>query len=134
VNEKEISKFDWHDNATEEYCLLEGRVVMENKDGKNRIGAGRFYDLSRRTILCLELRGTGEEALPFQVSGAGSWNMGRFQHHGCGEKQERALGKHPGIWQGDVGVSGRQVDSLAKTPLMLRGLQDEGAVSLGSLV
>jgi uncharacterized cupin superfamily protein len=41
--EKEISKFDWHYDATEECYLLEGRVVVEKEDGeKVEFGKGDF--------------------------------------------------------------------------------------------
>jgi uncharacterized cupin superfamily protein len=32
--EKEISRFDWHYDETEECYILEGEVVVETKDGK----------------------------------------------------------------------------------------------------
>ena len=32
--EKEISRFDWHYDNTEECYLIEGEVVVETKDGK----------------------------------------------------------------------------------------------------
>jgi uncharacterized cupin superfamily protein len=32
--EKEVSRFDWHYDETEECYLLEGRVIVETKDGK----------------------------------------------------------------------------------------------------
>jgi len=32
--EKEISRFDWHYDSTEECYLLEGKVVVETKDGE----------------------------------------------------------------------------------------------------
>jgi len=32
--EKEISRFDWHYDDIEECFLLEGKVVVETKDGK----------------------------------------------------------------------------------------------------
>ena len=31
--EKEISRFDWHYDSTEECFLLEGKVVVETEDG-----------------------------------------------------------------------------------------------------
>ena len=41
--EKEISKFDWHYDATEECYLLEGRVIVEKEDGeKVEFGKGDF--------------------------------------------------------------------------------------------
>jgi uncharacterized cupin superfamily protein len=33
--QKEASRFDWHYDATEECYILEGRVVVETKDGKS---------------------------------------------------------------------------------------------------
>lgn len=41
--EKEISRFDWHYDDTEECYLLEGRVVVETEDGENvEFGKGDF--------------------------------------------------------------------------------------------
>ena len=41
--EKEISRFDWHYDSTEECYLLEGRVVVETEDGgKVEFGKGDF--------------------------------------------------------------------------------------------
>jgi uncharacterized cupin superfamily protein len=41
--EKEVSRFDWHYDATEECYLLEGRVVVEKEDGeKVEFGKGDF--------------------------------------------------------------------------------------------
>jgi hypothetical protein len=40
--EKEISRFDWYYDETEECYLLEGRVVVETQGGKVEFGAGDF--------------------------------------------------------------------------------------------
>jgi len=41
--EKEISRFDWHYDSTEECYLLEGEVVVETEDGGEvRFGRGDF--------------------------------------------------------------------------------------------
>jgi uncharacterized cupin superfamily protein len=41
--EKEISRFDWHYDETEECYLLEGKVVVETEDGeKVKFGRGDF--------------------------------------------------------------------------------------------
>jgi len=41
--EKEISRFDWHYDETEECYLLEGKVVVETEDGeKMEFGKGDF--------------------------------------------------------------------------------------------
>ena len=41
--EKEISRFDWHYDSTEECYLLEGEVVVETEDGKRvEFGEGDF--------------------------------------------------------------------------------------------
>ena len=40
--EKEVSRFDWHYDETEECYLLKGKVVVETKDGKVEFGAGDF--------------------------------------------------------------------------------------------
>jgi hypothetical protein len=38
--EKEVSRFDWHYDSTEECYLLEGKVVVETRDG-NRVEFGK---------------------------------------------------------------------------------------------
>jgi hypothetical protein len=41
--EKEISRFDWHYDSTEECYLLQGKVVVETKDGEIvKFGKGDF--------------------------------------------------------------------------------------------
>ena len=41
--EKEVSRFDWHYDSTEECYLLEGKVVVETDDGgKVEFGKGDF--------------------------------------------------------------------------------------------
>ena len=41
--EKEVSRFDWHYDATEECYLLEGEVIVETLDGARvAFGAGDF--------------------------------------------------------------------------------------------
>ncbi len=41
--EKEVSRFDWSYDSTEECYLLEGKVVVETKDGnKVEFGKGDF--------------------------------------------------------------------------------------------
>jgi uncharacterized cupin superfamily protein len=41
--EKEISRFDWHYDETEECYLLEGKVVVEAEDGERvEFGKGDF--------------------------------------------------------------------------------------------
>jgi len=43
VWQKEVSRFDWHYDQTEECYLLEGRVEVETKDGeKVEFGQGDF--------------------------------------------------------------------------------------------
>ncbi len=43
VWEKEVSRFDWHYDSTEECFLLEGSVVVETPDGgKVEFGKGDF--------------------------------------------------------------------------------------------
>ncbi|MFO7785919.1 MAG: cupin domain-containing protein [Thermodesulfobacteriota bacterium] len=40
---KEVSRFDWHYDDTEECYLLEGRVVVETEDGESvEFGKGDF--------------------------------------------------------------------------------------------
>ncbi len=41
--EKEVSRFDWHYDTTEECYILEGKVVVENQNGDNvEFGKGDF--------------------------------------------------------------------------------------------
>ena len=41
--EKEVSRFDWHYDSTEECYLLEGEVVVETEDGESvKFGKGDF--------------------------------------------------------------------------------------------
>ena len=43
ILEKEVSRFDWYYDSTEECYLLEGKVVVETKEGeKVRFGRGDF--------------------------------------------------------------------------------------------
>ena len=46
--EKEISRFDWHYDETEECYLLEGKVVVETEDGERvEFGKGDFVTFPR---------------------------------------------------------------------------------------
>ena len=45
--EKEVSRFDWHYDQIEECMLLEGRVVVETKDGRVEFGSGDFVTFPR---------------------------------------------------------------------------------------
>ena len=40
--EKEVSRFDWHYDQTEECLILEGRVTIETEDGEVEIKPGDF--------------------------------------------------------------------------------------------
>lgn len=41
--EKEVSRFDWHYDGTEQCYILEGKVQVETKDGKKvNFGKGDF--------------------------------------------------------------------------------------------
>ncbi len=40
--EKEVSRFDWHYDQTEECLILEGRVKVETDEGEVEIKAGDF--------------------------------------------------------------------------------------------
>lgn len=43
VWEKEVSRFDWHYDDTEECYLLQGKVIVETKDGEQvAFGKGDF--------------------------------------------------------------------------------------------
>ena len=45
--EKEVSRFDWHYNFTEECYILEGKVVVETPDGNVKFGKGDFVTFSK---------------------------------------------------------------------------------------
>ena len=46
--EKEVSRFDWHYDSTEECYLLEGEVVVETEDGTRvEFGKGDFVTFPR---------------------------------------------------------------------------------------
>jgi len=46
--EKEVSRFDWHYDDTEECYLLEGKVVVETEDGeKVEFGKGDFVSFPK---------------------------------------------------------------------------------------
>ena len=45
--QKEVSKFDWHYDSTEECYLLEGKVVVETDDGKVAFGKGDFVTFNK---------------------------------------------------------------------------------------
>ena len=46
--QKEVSRFDWHYDETEECYLLEGKVVVETEDGeKVEFGKGDFVTFPR---------------------------------------------------------------------------------------
>lgn len=40
--EKEVSRFDWHYDFTEECYILEGKVVVETAEGNVEFGKGDF--------------------------------------------------------------------------------------------
>ncbi len=46
--EKEISRFDWYYDSTEECYLIEGKVAVETKDGKKvEFGKGDFVTFTK---------------------------------------------------------------------------------------
>ena len=48
VWEKEVSRFNWFYDETEECYFLEGRVVLETEDGKKTVfGKGDFVTFSK---------------------------------------------------------------------------------------
>ncbi len=49
IREKEVSRFDWHYDQTEECYLLEGKVVVETEDGdKLEFRSGDFVSFPKR--------------------------------------------------------------------------------------
>ena len=50
---KEVSRFDWHYDQTEECYLLEGKVVVEGEDGRSyEFGKGDFVTF-RQGLSCV---------------------------------------------------------------------------------
>jgi uncharacterized cupin superfamily protein len=47
VWEKEVSRFDWFYDRSEECLLLEGRVTVETENGSVSFGAGDFVTFPR---------------------------------------------------------------------------------------
>ena len=55
--EKEISRFDWHYDETEECYLLEGKVVVETDDGeKVQFGKGDFVTFPKGLSCVWEIK------------------------------------------------------------------------------
>lgn len=55
--EKEISRFDWHYDETEECYLLEGKVVVETDDGeKVEFGEGDFVTFPKGLSCVWEIK------------------------------------------------------------------------------
>ena len=55
--EKEISRFDWHYDQTEECYLLEGKAVVETDDGeKVEFGKGDFVTFPKRLSCVWEIK------------------------------------------------------------------------------
>ena len=55
--EKEISRFDWHYDETEECYLLEGKAVVETNDGeKVQFGKGDFVTFPKGLSCVWEIK------------------------------------------------------------------------------
>jgi uncharacterized protein len=55
--EKEISRFDWYYDSTEECYLLKGKVVVETPDGKKiEFGAGDYVTFPKGLSCVWEVR------------------------------------------------------------------------------
>ena len=55
--EKEKSRFDWHYDQVEECFLLEGRVIVESKDGtKVEFGKGDFVSFPKGLSCTWDIR------------------------------------------------------------------------------
>ena len=55
--EKEISRFDWHYDETEECYLLEGKAVVETDDGeKMQFGKGDFVTFPKGLSCVWEIK------------------------------------------------------------------------------
>ncbi|MFH0763143.1 MAG: cupin domain-containing protein [Candidatus Omnitrophota bacterium] len=57
VWEKEVSKFDWHYDDIEECYFLEGKVIVEAKDGKKtEFGKGDFVSFPKGLSCTWEIK------------------------------------------------------------------------------
>ena len=57
VWEKEVSRFDWHYDETEECYLLQGKVVVETEDGeKVEFGKGDFVTFPKGLSCVWEIK------------------------------------------------------------------------------
>ena len=55
--EKEISRFDWHYDETEECYLLEGKAVVETEDGEQvQFGKGDFVTFPKGLSCVWEIK------------------------------------------------------------------------------
>jgi len=45
--EKEVSRFDWYYDSTEECLILEGEVIVETQEAKYEIKAGDFVTFEK---------------------------------------------------------------------------------------
>jgi uncharacterized cupin superfamily protein len=54
--EKEVSRFDWHYDSTEECYLLEGKVVVETDEGQVEFGKGDFVTFPKGLTCVWDVR------------------------------------------------------------------------------
>jgi len=65
--EKEVSKFDWHYDTTEECYLLEGKVVVETKDGQRvDFGKGDFVTFPKGLSCIWDIKETVKKHYNFK--------------------------------------------------------------------
>jgi len=67
VWEKEISRFEWHYDDTEMCYILEGKVSVETKDGKNvNFGPGDFVTFPKGLSCVWDIRNPVRKHYNFQ--------------------------------------------------------------------
>ncbi len=67
VWEKEISRFEWHYDDTEMCYILEGKVSVETKDGKNvNFGPGDFVTFPKGLSCVWDIRNPVRKHYSFQ--------------------------------------------------------------------
>lgn len=66
--EKEVSRFDWYYDSIEESYLLEGKVVVETKDGdKTEFGKGDFVTFPKGLSCIWDIKQSVRKHYLFEV-------------------------------------------------------------------
>lgn len=65
--EKEVSRFDWHYDETEECYVLEGEVIVEMEDGRKvEFGKGDFVTFSKGVSCIWDIRQSVKKRYQFK--------------------------------------------------------------------